>query len=466
MKFPEFLSPYLSKIPFLSGKRIFQENLESQFLDFQDDMEYRVDKSFSYMVFYFHFLFYFILLFIPSEMVPLVFLNHVGITIFASLIALFAKYDIIFAHVLNTLLGMIHILVFVTIGQLQFLSNGSLTVEYMNNFYLSLPLLILFHSLRISQFSCIVPGITFMILHFVSLLYLSEYSEDFLSLIAFFPQAVYLVSTVIGTILIHIRRRDIENISRLNSERNTISNELRIAKRVQDTLFPRDIKIDGLQFEVFRQNYNYLGGDFYDFVQLREGNVGIFLTDVAGHGISSAMVASIMKVMVATIPYKLKLNPAKLLGFLDYHLERNLDQYHASAIYLFIDFQKRKITLGNAGHPYLIYCPAGAQFREITTSGAILGFRIRDPIVDNLEIDFNLGDRFFIYTDGLIESKTEKGKTISEEDLIQILNKRKDVKNLSIMKELIIEDIYRDHHLRTFSDDTMFLLFEIEEKKL
>ena len=50
---------------------------------------------------------------------------------------------------------------------------------------------------------------------------------------------------------------------------------------------------------------------------MREGNVGIFITDVAGHGYSSAMVAAMLKVMVSTLPYYLKLDPTGLLGYID-----------------------------------------------------------------------------------------------------------------------------------------------------
>lgn len=433
-------------------------------IDYEAVFYTRVDKYFSYFVFLTQFSFYFILFYLPYETIPIVFVNHVGITLLAGILAMFAKFEILVSTALNILLTMIHVIIFFTIGQLQYLMNGALSVEYLNNFYISLALLIVFHSFRFYRNSCLFPGITFIVMHVVSLLVLHFSLGMKITVNAFLPEAAYILAMGIGTGLIYVRREDIRKITQLNLEKTVIAQELQLAKKVQDTLFPIDIEINGLRFEVFRQSHNYIGGDFYDFVQLREGNIGVFLTDIAGHGISSAMVASIMKVMVATIPYHMKLDPVKLLTHLDKHLEKDLSNYHASAIYLFIDFHSRLMTIGNAGHPYLIYCPVGGEFQEVVTTGSILGFHIRDPIVENIQVQFQTGDRFFIYTDGLVESPTETGQPISEEDLLNILNKRRLIDDIAIMKEMIIEDVYRDYGLKNFTDDTMFLLFEITDR--
>jgi serine phosphatase RsbU (regulator of sigma subunit) len=432
--------------------------------EYNEEFYASVDKYFSYFVFLTQFSFYLILFYLPDETVAIVFINHIGITLLAGILALFSKFDILVTLALNVLLTMIHIIIFFTIGQLQFLMNGALTIEYLNNFYISLSLLVVVHSFRFHRFSCLIPGITYIILHLLSLYILSFISTIEWGWIAFLPEAGYILAMLIGTGLIYIRRTDIRKISQLNLEKSVITQELQLAKKVQDTLFPNDVEINGLRFEAFRQSHNFIGGDFYDFIQLREGNIGVFLTDIAGHGISSAMVASIMKVIVATIPYSMKLDPVKLLTHLDNHLDKDLSNYHASAIYMFLDFQAKIMTIANAGHPYLIYCPLDGEFEEVVTDGSILGFHIRDPIAENIQIQFQTGDRFFIYTDGLVESPTETGDAISESDLLNILNKRRSVDDISIMKEMIIEDVYKDYGLKNFTDDTMFLLFEITER--
>jgi serine phosphatase RsbU (regulator of sigma subunit) len=258
------------------------------------------------------------------------------------------------------------------------------------------------------------------------------------------------------------KRKGISDLYKLSEERRFIQQELELAKKVQDALFPKEVKIPGLNYKYYRKNPNVIGGDFFDFVQLREGNVGVFLTDVAGHGISSAMVASIMKVLVSTIPYRYKLSPAKLLEYLDEKLVKDLNKYHASAIYLFFDFLEHKVKIGNAGHPYMMHCPKGQGFYEIETEGAILGFNIRSPIAIEKSVSFGSGDRFFVYTDGLIESIASDGNELGTTGLLKILNQHNDIDKLVGLEQAILTDIKAEFGIDSFSDDTMFLILELD----
>jgi serine phosphatase RsbU (regulator of sigma subunit) len=344
--------------------------------------------------------------------------------------------------------------------------SNRITLAEINNLYISLSILLLIHAYRLRKFSCVIPAFQFIIFHLLSLysFYVTLHWTFDGSLLL--PDFFYLVSMFLGTGIIINRRENIKEIHSLNKEKFVIHRELELAKKVQDSLFPKDIKINGLKYQVFRQSHNFIGGDFYDFVMLREGNTGIFITDIAGHGISSAMVATIMKVIVATIPYQFKLLPEKFLTHLDKRLSVDLDHYHASAIYMFMNFQTKKIFLGNAGHPYPIYCDKGGEFVELNTEGSILGFQITDPIVTELEIHFNEGDRFVLYTDGLVESPTESGKFVSEKDLINILNLHKEIKDLKTFKTKVLDDLTNKFGLKKFTDDTMVLFFEITKRNL
>ncbi|MCZ8158271.1 MAG: PP2C family protein-serine/threonine phosphatase, partial [Leptospira sp.] len=181
------------------------------------------------------------------------------------------------------------------------------------------------------------------------------------------------------------------------------------------------------------------------------------------HGISSAMVASIMKVMVSTIPYRLKLSPAKLLDYMDERLYFDLNKYHASAVYLYFDFFSNFMRIANAGHPYMIHCPKNKEFYEIETEGAILGFNIRTPIATEQVVSFAPGDRFVIYTDGIIESVTASNEELGSVGFLEILNAHRSLTQLEDLQESILSDLRTRHGIQTFSDDTMFLLLEVDE---
>lgn len=104
-------------------------------------------------------------------------------------------------------------------------------------------------------------------------------------------------------------------------------------------------------------------------------------------------------------------------------------------MYLFINFQNKTILLGNAGHPYLIYSKKGEDFQEIETFGTLLGFGLQDPVAETKEFRYDKGDRFFLYTDGLIENMNEKEELLESTGLINILNKNKNITDLQILKE-------------------------------
>lgn len=256
--------------------------------------------------------------------------------------------------------------------------------------------------------------------------------------------------------------KNLRNILSLNQIKLGIDEDLRIARTVQESLFPKISKIKGLNYCDFRRNHNQIGGDFYDFIRLREGNVGIFLTDVSGHGISSAMVAAIIKVMVSTMPYSMKLHPSSFLDYLDDKLMTDFQSHHATAIYIYIDIQQRNLSIANAGHPYILYSKKNEIFQEIITDGVILGFGIKKPVSNVIQFPYNSGDRIFIYTDGLTESYNEKGKQLDSDGLLKLLNKHKTESNIQSLKEKLNHELNLFYGKNDFIDDAMFLIFELE----
>lgn len=247
---------------------------------------------------------------------------------------------------------------------------------------------------------------------------------------------------------------------KISSENRSIQINLKLAKSIQESLFPKKEEFTGLKYDVFIQIQNHIGGDFFDFIKLREGNVGVFMTDVAGHGVSSAMVAAMIKVMVSTIPYHLKLDPAGLLTYLDMKMSHDYKSEHASAIYLYFDFPKRLVSFANAGHPYLIYQKKGQEFSELITTGSLLGYSIQTPIAKNQALNYSKGDRFFLYTDGLIEEFSSNGSFLGSEGLLKILNQLKDEPTESFKSKLLAEITFF-YKKSLFTDDAMFLILEM-----
>ncbi|MBP7281108.1 MAG: serine/threonine-protein phosphatase [Leptospiraceae bacterium] len=329
-------------------------------------------------------------------------------------------------------------------------------------YYIALSFTIIHESMRVHKYAYL----------FISFLGFTSYTvvvfsiEDFQS----FPITYKLIipylfltyCTSLGYYINQFKRKAIQYYADLLQDKISINRDMALAHNVQESLFPQITKLKGLKFEIFRKSHNQIGGDFYDFIQLREGNIGIFITDVAGHGYSSAMVAAMLKVMVSTLPYYLKLDPTGLLGYIDKKLTNEIKSHHATALYIFINFQTQTFLLGNAGHPYFIYAKKGEEFQEIETFGTLLGFGLHDPVAETKEFKYESGDRFFIYTDGLIENMNEKQELLESSGLLKILNQNRKIADLKMLKEKVISDISIFSGKSEFNDDAMFLAFEIE----
>lgn len=322
--------------------------------------------------------------------------------------------------------------------------------------------IVLHESNRIYKFSSSIIG-AFCILnfYFFEILFLKRSQNEASVIFLTVPALVLLFTIAYGLYLNQAKRKIIYYYADLLREKMIINKDITLARNVQESLFPKIDKLNGLKFEVFRKTTNIIGGDFYDFVQLREGDIGIFITDVAGHGYSSAMVAAMIKVLVSSIPYKLKLEPSSLLNYLDEKISGEYKSHHASASYMYLNFREKIFSYANAGHPYLLYSKKGEDFFEIENTGTLVGFGLRKNLQQDLKINFNSGDRIFLYTDGLIENSNSKKTFLETNLLLKFLNENKNLE-LSILKQNLLNSVLNHFEKQDFSDDSMFLIFEFE----
>ncbi len=323
-------------------------------------------------------------------------------------------------------------------------------------------IIIMLQAFRLRKSAAFYVGLSSILLYFTTIAIF--YKVDGLTISAeavLIPIFFFILSTVIATFIILSSNKVVQKSNYLSFQKEVIDHDLGLAKKVQDSLFPEKNEINGLKYIVFRKNQQVVGGDFFDFVQLREGNVGVFLTDVAGHGISSAMVAAILKVLVSNMPYRLKLNPSGFLDYLDSKLYHDFGTHHASAVYMFFDFLGKQVYYGNAGHPYPLYSENGEEFKEILTEGSILGYRIKSPIAKSVNFPMIKGSRFFLFTDGLLETANSKGNVLDINTLISLLNQNRSIKDISNFQEAIKSKIDSFFQGVSFSDDTMYLILEL-----
>ncbi len=247
----------------------------------------------------------------------------------------------------------------------------------------------------------------------------------------------------------------------LQAERSRADRELDLARRVHQRLFPAFHENERFRLFARRLPENRTDGDLYDVIRLREGDAGVFLADVSGHGISSAMMGAALKISLGQAPYQVRKDPQALMNYLDRALARDFDSHHASAIYVMFQFAAGRVQIANAGHPALLYAPAGGAFTEIVTQGAILGFELQNPVAPIVERPLFSGDRFLLYTDGLIEYESPtSGPGARLLDMPGLLRGLETLNGAALI-DAVLERVQAQPDFGAFADDVTLALIEI-----
>jgi sigma-B regulation protein RsbU (phosphoserine phosphatase) len=204
-----------------------------------------------------------------------------------------------------------------------------------------------------------------------------------------------------------------------------IQKELEVAKRIQLSILPAAFP-NSANFRVAAcyVPMNTVAGDFYDFIVADETQAGLLIADVSGHGVPAALIASMVKV-AATAQRANAADPARLLKGLNGVLYGNTQEQFVTAAYMHLDFASGTLQYSAAGHPAMLRLRKG-EIVEIVENGLVLAafdYATYTNAVQALEA----GDRFLLYTDGLIEAVDAKGDFFGQEALAEMLRKTREL---------------------------------------
>jgi sigma-B regulation protein RsbU (phosphoserine phosphatase) len=188
----------------------------------------------------------------------------------------------------------------------------------------------------------------------------------------------------------------------------SIRSELEIARRIQKSILPEQMpQVPGLRIAAQYLPMSQVAGDFYDFLHVGEKRLGLLIADVSGHGVPAALVASMVKVAIAAQAEHAD-DPAKVMAGLNSVLSGKLQGQFVTAAYLFFDLEKGTACYSAAGHPPMLhYHAAEATVGDVVENGLILGI-MPFASYESRSVSFNPGDRFLLYTDGVVEAARDE----------------------------------------------------------
>ena len=207
-----------------------------------------------------------------------------------------------------------------------------------------------------------------------------------------------------------------EALLKREKERDRLRHSLELAKEVQQTLLPKsNPRIAGLEVAGKSIYCDETGGDYYDFIEIK-GNanekLGVVVGDVAGHGISSALlmatVRSALRQRLAS-PGSIEqviadVNRQLVVDFAD-------SGQFVTLFYLSVDPTRKILEWVRAGHePAIFYDPTANSFSELAGSGMALGVDQLCQYQKNRIDAYPRGSIIAIGTDGVWEARNESGQ--------------------------------------------------------
>ncbi len=282
------------------------------------------------------------------------------------------------------------------------------------------------------------------------------------------------------------RRRSEEGLKKANlelarsqeelTEKNTqMQDDLRMAREIQLAMLPQQYphfpKHASFESNALRFCHRYLpsgevGGDFFNVRALSDTKAGIFICDVMGHGVRSALVTAILRALVEELT-RYAADPGELLGQINRDLRAILKQsgtpLYTTAFYMVVDLESRQLSYANAGHPKPLIAHRTSQtvaFLDNPTNKnqPALGL-FPDIQFTTTTRSFFPDDLILLFTDGVYDVELN-GELLSHEWLHDQLAARMNQKAELIIDQLL-EVLGHGSNNKGFEDDVCLLGIEI-----
>ena len=225
------------------------------------------------------------------------------------------------------------------------------------------------------------------------------------------------------TDLINHNNNYIENIHKIEGEKERINAELDIASKIQEATLPHDaINNENYYITGYSHPAKEVGGDFFDYYELDEDNLAIVIGDVSDKGVPAALLAMITQVMIEQIIDRER-DPSKVLYLINNQLYKNNPESMFVSLWLGIyNKNTKKLIFSNAGHTRPLIKEDG-QFKYLDINpGIILGI-LEDFEYENEEI--TLSDELIVYTDGITDATDGNDECYGEDRLLEFFNRFK-----------------------------------------
>ncbi len=258
---------------------------------------------------------------------------------------------------------------------------------------------------------------------------------------------------------LNMANNELEKEIRLNKK------ELKMARNIQKGFVPQRIPDwKGLQFWVKFYPLTEVSGDFYDYLSMGSNKLAVLVGDVSGHGVPAALISAIAKLSFNN--HRLD-SPAEVLSKVNLDILNHVKREgYLTAFYLILhDNYNIMYSVAAAPSP-LLYRARTGEVEKLPGSGTMLGmFPDANELFFDQSTHLEPGDKVFIFTDGLVESKNAAGTEVFDEP--RVIEAIKRTKGLDVQQSS--EKVMQEYEAFTLgterTDDLTMITIMLSERQ-
>jgi serine phosphatase RsbU (regulator of sigma subunit) len=245
-------------------------------------------------------------------------------------------------------------------------------------------------------------------------------------------------------------------------ERKKAEQELALAQETQESLLPRFLpQFENYRIRAFNTPTRYVGGDFYDFLQLSSGDWMGVLADVSGKGMSAALLSS-MVLGALSMEFHSGTQPREVLTRVNRLLCEKSLPYQFVTLFLFLQNPQGMGQFISAGHnPAYLFRSATGKIEKLFSDAFFLGM-FDFASYESRTFRLDKGDILVVISDGLTDAENPKQEMFGEQRLLQIIRQEAPSGSDAIEREVLkaVEEFTQG---MAQTDDITFVIVEKDQ---
>lgn len=237
-----------------------------------------------------------------------------------------------------------------------------------------------------------------------------------------------------------------------------LKEQARIAENIQRGFFPRFVPdVAGYELAGRTVPAQFVGGDYYDWIQLPDGRLGVAVADVSGHGISAGLVMTLTRSFFRAAAQQYE-SPAELFLALNRYLtSEDLDGAYVTFIYGVLDPVTHELRLASAGHVPLVHYVAAEDRVDFVELPSIPLGMFEQVEYDERVVHVRPGDVLLFMTDGVVEAMSPLHQQFGDDRLASVLRQLREAEPGDALRK-IHEAVQRHTHPGHPHDDVTTVL--------